>query len=113
MKLLKRAQQAVLTMSNSGLITITLFAALMIWDGYQVYFGGGVQSSVSVFIITWFGFNPVPFYAGTIVGHLVCNMWPNTTRLTKAYIAYVNQYGFDGSPRATELRDAIAQMTRT
>lgn len=77
-----------LTMSTSGLVTITLFAILMIWDGYSVYFGGGTQSSVSQWIIAWFGFNPVPFYAGTLVGHLACNMWPDFAPLQQAWTQY-------------------------
>lgn len=100
-----------LTMSQSGLITVTLFAILMIWDGYTVYFGGGVQSSVSLFIINWFGFNPVPFYAGTIVGHLVCNMWPDTTELQTSFNVYQLDPSYENSARVHNAINDLGGMT--
>lgn len=93
---LHRAKGANLTMATSGLVTITLFAILMIWDGFTVYFGGGTQSSVSQWIISWTGINPIPFYAGTIAGHLFCNMWPDPAPLKAAFAAYKANPSADG-----------------
>ena len=99
-------------MNWSGVVAITLFAILMIWDGVCVFFLGGVQSSVSQAIVNWFGFNPVPFYAGCIVGHLTLNLWPDTTRLKNAWERFNNGWTVINPilPSYEELDAAIKEL---
>ncbi len=100
-----------LTMSTSGMIVITLFSILMIWDGISVYFLGGVQSSVSRAIIHLTGFNPFGFYAGTVCGHLFTNMWPSTERLKAAWENFLVDEARGGEwPALIELKAAIDEI---